>query len=433
MLGLPKIAVARLKARGWVSHAADGPAKSTVFQGADHPDANLLSAFGENTLSEKERGQMLEHLIECGACREVAALSGSAEGVDAEPARLAASRGSAWPVLRWGALTALVGTLTVVLVLHPGYWTRHVQIAQRMQRPMPSDNVPSAPTPIIEPSATPPLADLSAKKAKPETLESVSRGKLVPHPPPENDELGAQTQLLLRPAMAVAPKPGAAVTSTRLLGMSRRETLGMAATAASGPRLSALSPRPAGESMAAAANLGVEPPSRGDRRSASNSRGDGGEAKPSPSVGNAAQPAVRSTSPMMAQARMGALQASTRHLEMASSPAMTLWNVSADGNIQRLNTGGTAWERVHVANGVAFRAVAALGNDIWAGGSGGALFHSPDAGATWARVDINVQGNTVTEIITGLQASDATHVTVKTASGSEWVSDDGGRHWQKRP
>ena len=64
---------------------------------------------------------------------------------------------------------------------------------------------------------------------------------------------------------------------------------------------------------------------------------------------------------------------------------------------------------------------------------GGALFHSVDGGATWSRAGINLDGNTVTETITGIQLRDPQHLTVTTASGSQWVSEDGGQTWQKQP
>ena len=66
--------------------------------------------------------------------------------------------------------------------------------------------------------------------------------------------------------------------------------------------------------------------------------------------------------------------------------------------------------------------VAALGNTVWAGGTGGALYHSVDGGATWNRVGINVEGTAVMESITGIQLSTAQHLTVTAASGAQWAS-----------
>jgi TonB family protein len=49
---------------------------------ADHPDLNLLAAFAEHTLTEKERAAVIAHLGECADCRQLLVLadsSGAAE------------------------------------------------------------------------------------------------------------------------------------------------------------------------------------------------------------------------------------------------------------------------------------------------------------------------------------------------------------------
>ena len=56
----PKIAIERLR--------VNPPA-------ANHPDADVLTAFSERSLPEVERGIVLEHLALCADCREVLALA----------------------------------------------------------------------------------------------------------------------------------------------------------------------------------------------------------------------------------------------------------------------------------------------------------------------------------------------------------------------
>src|SRR5262245_30673269 len=102
MAGLPKIVLQRLQRRGG---------------GEDHPDANLIAAFGENTLKKDERLRLLSHLAQCSDCREIAA----AALPEVEPA-FAPARSSggwlAWPVLRWGAAAACVLVVGVAVGLH---------------------------------------------------------------------------------------------------------------------------------------------------------------------------------------------------------------------------------------------------------------------------------------------------------------------------
>src|SRR5258708_24071443 len=79
-----------------------------------------------------------------------------------------------------------------------------------------------------------------------------------------------------------------------------------------------------------------------------------------------------------------------------------------------------------------FRAVAATGADVWAGGSSGALYHSLDAGAHWSRV-IPVSSNAVlTGDIVNLQFPNAQHGTVTTSTSEVWITSDAGQSWQKQ-
>ena len=81
------------------------------FQGAEHPDANLLAAFVEKSLTEKERTQVLNHLAQCADCREVAAFTLPEDDAVAESLRARERRSwSPWPILRWGAMVAVLGS-----------------------------------------------------------------------------------------------------------------------------------------------------------------------------------------------------------------------------------------------------------------------------------------------------------------------------------
>jgi len=40
-----------------------------------HPDPNLLTAFAEQALSDRERTQVLDHLSRCADCRDVVVLA----------------------------------------------------------------------------------------------------------------------------------------------------------------------------------------------------------------------------------------------------------------------------------------------------------------------------------------------------------------------
>ena len=69
----------------------------------EHPDANVLAAFSEQSLPLSEREPVLAHLARCADCREVVALALPVVETQAAPARVF---GTAWrmPALRWAAV-----------------------------------------------------------------------------------------------------------------------------------------------------------------------------------------------------------------------------------------------------------------------------------------------------------------------------------------
>jgi hypothetical protein len=78
---------------------------------ANHPDADVLTAFAERSLAEGERTGVMEHLALCSDCRDVLALALPATEATEVAPTLLTSRSSAkgwltWPVLRWGLAVA---------------------------------------------------------------------------------------------------------------------------------------------------------------------------------------------------------------------------------------------------------------------------------------------------------------------------------------
>jgi hypothetical protein len=78
-----------------------------------------------------------------------------------------------------------------------------------------------------------------------------------------------------------------------------------------------------------------------------------------------------------------------------------------------------------------FRAVAANGLDVWAGGSAGALYHSIDAGDHWTRIFPLAGSVLLTADIASIQFSDLQNGTITTTTSEVWTTTDAGRSWQK--
>jgi hypothetical protein len=144
------------------------------------------------------------------------------------------------------------------------------------------------------------------------------------------------------------------------------------------------------------------------------------------------------------------------------------WTITAAGGLQRSFDQGNTWQDVDVnaasaiasystalevaasskavkkdkeadrktlkriASPLTFRAVAAAGAEVWAGGSGGTLYHSVDAGARWTRVVPVSAGTALSSDIIGLDFPDARHGKITTSTTEIWTTTDGGQTWQKQ-
>jgi photosynthesis system II assembly factor YCF48-like protein len=108
----------------------------------------------------------------------------------------------------------------------------------------------------------------------------------------------------------------------------------------------------------------------------------------------------------------------------------TRWSTTGTGQLQRAGD-GTRWQPVTVAEGVIFQSVDQGGSEVWAGGTGGALYHSRDDGTSWSKVTAAADGETLREDITSVNFHQPGSITVRTASGATWVSADGGLHWAR--
>ena len=88
-----------------------------------HPDLDLLTAFIEQVLPEAERSQVVQHLADCGYCREIVALSLPEPQPDQVAAAPAPRRTIWWvPAYRWAAVAATVAIAATLVVEKP--WKR---------------------------------------------------------------------------------------------------------------------------------------------------------------------------------------------------------------------------------------------------------------------------------------------------------------------
>ena len=451
MRGLPKIAIARLKAKpdeGKPTGALTGP---PPFQGEAHPDANLLTAFAERTLTERERASVLKHLGQCAECREVASFIVPADALMEKPAHgVAGRRWNPWPVLRWGALAAVLGTVTLVVVLRSGRWQQNQEISKSTTPPNPVGNVTMAPQTVAPLPSVPPPTETAKTKTQADALQSYSNSEaeLKKAAGPQQDaslqnpsgrlqaQQHATVMASLRPPPALQTENGPAVSARQEQSQGGKA---LSAVALPAPAPPAAAPAPPLAASDEAEKKGTEPAAAPQVfRSTTQSIAVSAE----PLEPEAAQPSTAKTArrggasaamDVAAQTPMLGMDASVRGMKSKANTPAVLWNVSSEGKIERSTDRGKSFQPIAVADNVNFQTVASAGNDVWAAGAGGSLFHSVDAGANWTRVTITSGKTTVTETITAILLSTPQHVTVITSSGSQWISQDSGQHWQKQP
>jgi Carboxypeptidase regulatory-like domain/Putative zinc-finger len=145
---------------------------------------------------------------------------------------------------------------------------------------------------------------------------------------------------------------------------------------------------------------------------------------------------------------------------LAPGGLQTFWGLNPAGRLQRSSDQGKTWLPVDVnANpapytavvaetsrvkakdaqktrkvptSLTFRALAVAGSDVWVGGSGGALYHSVDAGSHWTRVVPATSGMVLTSDIVSLEFSDPLHGKLSTSTAEVWSTADAGQTWQKQ-
>ncbi|OLE57622.1 MAG: hypothetical protein AUG13_03040 [Chloroflexi bacterium 13_1_20CM_2_59_7] len=422
MADIPKIARQRLQAT----------AKAGV-----HPDPDLLAAFAEKSLGERERAQMLEHLAQCADCREVVSLAipelePAAHAASARPAKSPWLR---WPVLRWGALAACVVVVGAAVTLrHQKREGVGTLGALRQEAP-----VADAEKYSDEARVSKTASDQMVAKIEPQSLPQSKRD--IANPSQRAKQLGRSDSALGNKKSPVTPSgmdqimidANASPAAKRAAAAPAPAPLSKTADAEQQKEGSA---GKAGNEYAARASEAVTvevtatvpevvEAAPGKAKDAKDSRSKA----QSVAVGGVA--AGVTTSPAGGGA---ALSMQTRNYAQLQNLVKLLprWTLSSEGALQRSLDAGKTWETIPLSSTAVFRALSALDSEIWVGGSGGALYHSSDAGQHWVQVKPTTDGKSLTADIVGLEFTDARRGKLTTASGETWITMDAGQSWQKK-
>jgi hypothetical protein len=433
MTEVPKIVYDRLRA---VRTLPYGP------QGQEHPDSDLLTAFAERSLSATERDGVLHHLAGCGECREIIALALPAAEIPPLPftadsearepqhsaagqtARLASIK-PAWlklgalnfgygSGLRWAALAAGVVVAAAVLALYPG----------RSGRQVATNTLPA------NAQIAPPNAPASTVASSPATSLGTSM---------QSAEVQQQSGL----RQSQSAKSGSIPVGKHLDELKRRSadshtvpTLEVTSQFTTADTLMARNDAPAIEkAKPALPGAEAQSASSDDQKNGQSGVQPGLQLKKQMHEGDTTSTATSASSP---SALAGARTAPAAKMALAMNEASILheiqWTV-AGGALQRSLDGGQSWQdSLHPSHPLL--CYASHGEDTWAGGQAGTLFHSSNGGMTWEQVHPSSNSQQLSSDITHIDLQGDVPATAKiavtTGSKETWISVDGGKTWEKK-
>lgn len=506
--------------------------------GDEHPSADLLNGYMEQSLTASENAQVMTHLAACKDCREVVFLASAVTEEEmvpavaaAMPARLEQIAAAAdvrtkprWAWWKWAA------PALAVIVVAGGVIVQRDRMMERansgladsiaLSRPAPSTLAASQPTltPKAEPSfeaavtqpkpaeskkaAAAPLArqseqaeqarsteqqqalqksmaraqlSSSLEKARPNAVPSASGA--APAAPPRGYPTpslvsGDFTGTITDPSGAIVPnatvtlknngtgqtrstttnnsgsyrfsllQPGSYTVSATASGFSKAQTT---ASINVGQATVADVKLPVGSSsqtveVTSAAPLiqanNADLSTNFDQNVAHNAANGGNDLTYNRQTASASNSGVggKDQTPPSASLESGLVSsgrpAAMNKLARAVVP-IAHWRITADGHLERALP-GSAWTRVLSNQPVAFRVVATIGTNVWAGGNGGALFHSTDQGERWNKVMLNAAGQAERSAVVSIRFDNPLQGTVKAESGATWITTDGGQTWIKQ-
>lgn len=393
-----------------------------------HPDPDLLTAFAEKSLNDRERSHVLQHLASCADCREVLALAMPELATEPAPSLERSSSWLTWPMLRWGALAACVVVVGAAVTLHYDGWRAERPVAEKapaapaiavVESNAPKQSGPELAAKIASPSPVVPRRDLAGAAGNFATpTEKKMNSRIVPGGA-ELSTAQERNASADQPA-APPPVPAAKPAEPERLAKTRNDELDY--TTRTSHQTGTM------ESAAVTPMEQKAPTSDLKAKDESNKNELHQEAQTAGAVGGAMQDRKADTLSAVTQTvevTSGAVAKRSR--VKANSPR---WTISPDGSLQRSFDSGKNWQTIPVASGAVFRAMSANDSDIWAGGTAGALYHSSDAGEHWTQIKPTVDGKSLTSDIVTLEFSDANHGRLTTSNHEIWTTGDAGETWQ---
>jgi len=392
--------------------------------GGGHPDPDLLAAFAEGSLLARERTQVLAHLGVCAACRQVVWLALPQTPAPQAASAPATSSWLRWPVLRWGAAAAAVVIVATAVMLRmpqrksPGFDERGIAPKQELSVPASAPPETEAKTGELA-APQPEKKAAAAARADRDKDKEAARHKLA-----AKSEAGIQAGAVQAEAYQAAEQlarkpapPAIQVSGGQQAALDQLQQQRGQAT------------QEFRQQSVTAAGQAAPPDLQAQNQIVAQQARPAPQAAPPPQARDKVVFGARAEQQRAMPAKDSAAMLHTQLRRTAVAPR---WRVSSAGNLERSADSGATWHMVTVGQPANFRAVSAVGDDVWAAGAAGALFHSSDGGQTWTRVFPRSGEIALTSDIVRVEFTGALHGVLITASGETWATSDGGRTWAVR-
>jgi len=451
-----------------------------------HPDAEQLNAFAENALAAQERESVLEHLSACADCRDSVALAVAARPEDAampKPSR----GGFRWATFQWAAVAASVAIVTVaVIVVGP----HQQQTAQRAtetvalkQEPAPAAPQEKAQKPAANASTGLPAGAARQEKPAPGQEATGKRDKDSRNGAGLEDSYladgvkitdggfggigvysrmgrGKQIDKAASSTSSSAKAAGGSEGSGPNFDKStggivslvpddeKKKEAAQEAKGAAGGQMANVANQPAPATVelqgAAAKVQNAPPPSRDAENLRADARKDAGnelsKSRPeSTSTATAANlndtfyesvPVARGHA---AEAGPQTTAESNAVMLTTKSGPLVLWR-AVNGELQNNPAAGSKkWQDQHPASNIYWTSVAALGEQVWAGGKSGVLYHSSDNGQSWTKVSLTGDDIIPLGDVTTITISSPALIDVVLSTGDDWQTTDAGKSFRLLP
>jgi hypothetical protein len=412
------------------------------------PDAEILAAYHERTLSPQEMARAKEHIAGCTRCQESLALVEQSEGAHAAsvqqleavpnvaprqeaatPIRTMAPR----PPWRW---IVPVGALAAGVIVWVGVREIQTQRSQERESVQVAQNRQAAPQPPVDnykaadqlKKEEPPAQNLDGetgaqkvpassppKVASPGQAGTVAK-KTAPLPPASTSAPGNPENLRTSGAAKVAPPTP---TSPFSSGVSKSRTVQMAAPPAAGGAAAA----------GAVANRSADEKKNAPVSSVTETV----EVTAAPPPANATSPSAlnSSSTQLTMEPRNGAalLQLAAGDPRYIVAPGEKhAWRVGEAGKIERSTDRGKTWKLEKSGVTADLTAGSATSDKIcWVIGKAGTVLLTTDGGKRWKQIS-----SPISEDLGGIHATDALHAAIwDVPNRKSFETTDGGAIWNR--